>query len=197
MLRKTTELPVCSVTNIIWYRYVVSSSSLVIVVIRLPRSSKNSADCGHQAPFFRWRPGRRNAWQLERHTSLFLNGCLVVEVSWRCDAAYISETVTSQVSGLPRVHGTRVAPSGLLPSALDSPMCSLLSGICTFLSTRQLRSLSCEWRMWRGSILRQASPCKPLVFDCCATYACVGWQTRIASSGIRRPMAVSGVACSQ
>ena len=60
----------------------------------------------------------------------------VVEVSCRRDAAYVSGTVTSQVSALLRVHGTRVAPSGLLPSALDSPMGSLLAGICAFLTTR-------------------------------------------------------------
>ena len=50
MLRKATVLPLCSVTDILWYTYFVSSGSLVIVVIRLPRSSMNSADCGHQAP---------------------------------------------------------------------------------------------------------------------------------------------------
>ena len=50
VLRKATALPLCSVTDILWYRYVVSSGSLVIVVIRLPRSSMNSADYGHQAP---------------------------------------------------------------------------------------------------------------------------------------------------
>ena len=54
----------------------------------------------------------------------------VVEVSSRCDAAYVSATVTFQASGLSRVHETRVAPSGLLSSALDSPMGSLLAGIC-------------------------------------------------------------------
>ena len=47
MLRKATALPLCSVTDILWYRCVVSSGSLVIVVIRLPRSSMNSADSGH------------------------------------------------------------------------------------------------------------------------------------------------------
>ena len=33
------KLRLCSVTDILRYRYVVSSGSLVIVVIRLPRSS--------------------------------------------------------------------------------------------------------------------------------------------------------------
>ena len=50
MLQKATALPLCSVIDILWYRYVVSSGSLVIVVIHLSRSSMNSADCGHQAP---------------------------------------------------------------------------------------------------------------------------------------------------
>ena len=34
----------------------------------------------------------------------------VVEVSCRGDVAYVSGTVTSEASGLPRVHGTRVVP---------------------------------------------------------------------------------------
>ena len=42
-------LPHFSATDILWYRYVVSSGSLVIVVIRLQRSSTNSSACGHQA----------------------------------------------------------------------------------------------------------------------------------------------------
>ena len=50
VLWKATALPLCSVTDILWYRYVVSNGSLVIVVIRIPRSSMNSADCEHQAP---------------------------------------------------------------------------------------------------------------------------------------------------
>ena len=49
MLRKAIALPLCSVTDILGYRCVVSSGSLVIVVIRHPRSSMNSADCEHQA----------------------------------------------------------------------------------------------------------------------------------------------------
>ena len=34
----------------------------------------------------------------------------VVEISWRCDATYVSGTATFQARGLLRVHGTRVAP---------------------------------------------------------------------------------------
>ena len=150
VLRKATALPLCSDTDILWYRYVVSSGSLVIVVIRLPRSSINSADCGHQAPLVSMLTGTKECvtarvtYFVDLLTAAFsAEAKAVVEVSCRCDAAYVSGTVTSQASGLPRVHGTRVAPSGLLPSALDSPMGSLLAGIYAFLTARQIRSLSC------------------------------------------------------
>ena len=154
MLRKATALPLCRVTDILWYRYVVSSGSLVIVVIRLPRSSMNSADCGHQAPLVSLATGTkecvaaRATYFVVLLTAAFSAAAqTVVEVSCRCDATYVSGTVTSQASGLPRVHGTRVAQSGLLLSALDSPMGSLLAEIYAFLTARQIRLLSCEWRI--------------------------------------------------
>ena len=116
----------CSST--LWYRYVVSSGSLVIIVIRLPGSSMNSTDCEHQALLVSMATGTKECvaasatYFVVLLTAAFSDAAqAVVEVSCRCDAAYISGTVTSQASGLPRVHGTRVAPSGLLPSALDSP----------------------------------------------------------------------------
>ena len=154
MLRKATALPLCSVTDILWYRYVVSSGSLVIVAICLPRSSMNFTDCGHQAPLVSMATETNEcvAAGATYFVALLMAASsaaaqAVVEVSCRCDAAYVSGTITSQASGLPRVHATRVAPSGLLPSALDSPMGSLLARICAFLTARQNRSLSCEWRM--------------------------------------------------
>ena len=152
VLRKATALPLCSVNDILWYRYVDSSGSLVIVVIRLPRSSMNSADCGHQAPLVSMAIGTkecvsaRATYFVVSLTAAFSAAArVVVEVSCGCDTAYVSGTVTSQASGLLRVHGTRVAPSGLLQSALESPIGgSLLAGICAFLTARQIRSLSCE-----------------------------------------------------
>ena len=99
----------------------------------------NSADCGHQAPLVTMATGTkecvaaRATYFVVLLTAAFsVAAQTVVEVSRRCDAAYVSGTVTSQASGLPRVHGTRVAPSGLLASALDSPMGSLLAEICAF-----------------------------------------------------------------
>ena len=176
-------MPLCSVTNILWYRYVVSSGSLVIIVIRLPRTSINSADCRHHAPLVSMATetkecvAARATYFVVLLTAAFSAAAqAVVEVSWRCDAAYVSWTVTSKASGLPRVHGTRVAPSGLLPSALDSSMGSLLAGICSFVTARQSRSLSCEWRMWRSPLLQQASPCKPLASTVAPHTHVWGWD---------------------
>ena len=56
------------------------------------------------------------------------------DVDGICDAAYVSGTVTSNASDFPRVHGTRVAPSGCVPSARNSPTGSLFAGICVFLT---------------------------------------------------------------
>ena len=142
MLRKATALPLWSATDILWYRYVVSSGSMVIVVIRLSISSMNSADCGHQAPLVSMATGTKECVAARATLSQ-----AVVEVSCRCDAAYLSGTVTSQASALPRVHETRGAPLSLLPSALDSPMGSLLATICASLTARQISSYSCEGRM--------------------------------------------------
>ena len=103
MLRKTTALPLCSVTDILWYRYVVSSGSLVIVVICLPRYSMNSAYCEHQAPLVSMASGTnecvaaRTIYFFVLLTAAFSAAAqAVVQVSCRCGAAYVSGTVTSQ-----------------------------------------------------------------------------------------------------
>ena len=113
MLRKATALPLCSVTDILWYRYVVSSDSLVIVVIRIPRSSITSADCEHQAPLVSMATLTKNCvaaratYFVVLLTAAFSAAAqAVVEVSCRCDDAYVSGTVASQASGLTRVHGS-------------------------------------------------------------------------------------------
>ena len=97
MLHKATALPLCSVTDILWYRYVVSSGSLVIVVIHLPRSSMNSADCGHEAPLVSMATrtkkcvAARATYFVVLLTAAFSAAAqAVVEVSYRCDAAYVS-----------------------------------------------------------------------------------------------------------
>ena len=116
MLQKATALPLCSVTDILWYRHVVSSGSLVIVVIRPSRSSMNSADCGQQAPLVSMATetkecvvARATYFVVLLTVAFSAAAQAVVEVSCWCDAAYVSGTVTSQANGLPRVHGTRVA----------------------------------------------------------------------------------------
>ena len=111
MLQKATALPLCSVTDILWYRYVVSSGSLVIVVIRLRRSSMNFADYGQQASLVSMATVTKECVAVRATQFVVLLTAAfsaaaqaVVEVSCRCDAAYVSGTVTSQASGLPRVH---------------------------------------------------------------------------------------------
>ena len=108
---------------------------------------------------------------------------------------------------VPRDQGTSVAPSGLLPSLLDNPIGSLLAAMCAFLIARQIRSLSWEWRMWRGALLRHARLCRPLESTIVPQTHMRGWNTivlrrkpvstRMASSDNRRHTAVRGGACSQ
>ena len=50
-------------------------------------------------------------------------------VSTMWEAAYVSVTVTSQASGLPRTHGISVAPSGRFPPVPDRTIGSLVAGI--------------------------------------------------------------------
>ena len=119
----------------------------------------------------------------------------------------VSGTVTSQARGLPRVQSTRVAPSALFPSCLRRPIDSLLAGIWAFFTALQRMSLSCEWRMWRGVLLRHARPWSPLASTVAPHMHVWGWHkfvpmripaaTRMASSDSLRPTAVNDGACSQ
>ena len=130
-----------------------------------------------------------------------------IAVAWMWDAAYVSGTVTSHAKGFPRDQGTSVAPSGLLSSLLDNQICPLLGGICAFLIARQIRSLSWEWRMWRGALLRHVRLCRPLASTIVRQTHMCGWHTivprrkpaatRMTSYDNRRPTAVRGSACSQ
>ena len=43
--------------------------------------------------------------------------------------AMVSDTVTSHAKHLPDFHGIIVQPSGRLPSTLETPKCSLVTGI--------------------------------------------------------------------
>ena len=53
----------------------------------------------------------------------------ITEVSFRCESANVSGTVTSQASGFPYDHGMSVAPFERFPSVLDKPAGSLETGI--------------------------------------------------------------------
>ena len=60
---------------------------------------------------------------------------VAVDVMW--DWAIVSGTVTSHANGLPCDQGINVAPSGRLPSDLDSPTGSLHAETCAFLMALQ------------------------------------------------------------
>ena len=53
-------------------------------------------------------------------------------------STYVLATVMSHASGLPLVHGMRVAPSGLLPSDRDRPTDSLTDGYCVLFTALKI-----------------------------------------------------------
>ena len=65
-------------------------------------------------------------------------------------------------SGLPRMHGISVAPSGRFPSVRDRSIGSLVAGIWAFLTARQMMSFNCECRMCLVELFVQERPCSPL-----------------------------------
>ena len=192
MLQIYTALPLCKVTDSLWNRYVVFKALLVIMEICLLSSCMNSADCGHQAPLLSTAIGT-NRWVAARSSyfAVLLMAALSVavqaedEVNWIWDAAKVSRTVTSQVSGLPRDHGTRVAPSGLFPYCLDKPIGSLLAGIWASLTALQIRLLNCKWQMmWCALLICQTmktSVVNSYSTDACMRLAYLGPYAKVSS----------------
>ena len=64
-----------------------------------------------------------------RSAARFAAAPAITEVSFRCESANVSGTVTSQASGLSLDHGMSVAPSGRVQSVPDKPAGSLKTGI--------------------------------------------------------------------
>ena len=64
-----------------------------------------------------------------RSAARFAAAPAITEMSFRCESANMSGTVTSQASGLPCDHGMSVAPFGRFPSVLGKPTGSLETGI--------------------------------------------------------------------
>ena len=58
------------------------------------------------------------------------------------EAASVCVTVTSHVSGFPDCHGTKVRLSGRLPSDLDNPTGSLVTGMLADAKALDTKSLS-------------------------------------------------------
>ena len=64
-----------------------------------------------------------------RSAARFAAAPAITEVSFRCESANVSGTVTFQASGLSCDHGMSVAPSVRFPSVLDKPAGYLQTGI--------------------------------------------------------------------
>ena len=153
-LWKDNELPRWMAMEILWKRKAVSMGSSVTSVILCPRAWMNSMAAVHHAPPVSIAIGTK--WWVVVN-DLYLMFLLIAAVSaaapathevWlRCDAAYVSGTVTSQTRGFPCDHGRSVTPSGRFPSERDKPRGSLEDGIWALLMALHMMSLSGEWRM--------------------------------------------------
>ena len=99
-----------------------------------------------------------------RSAARFAEAPAITEVSFRCESANVSGTVTSQASGIPCDHGMSVAPSERFPSVLDKPAVSLKTGILARLIDLQMMSFSSACRCYRALLRLHESPCRPLVF---------------------------------
>ena len=71
---------------------------------------------------------------------------VTVDVRWTYDDAHVWMAVASHAMNLPLVHGTNVAPSGLLPSVRISPDGSFELGIPAFERALQMMSLMAACR---------------------------------------------------
>ena len=140
-----------------------ATTAYIACDIRLPRSDRNSVAsmlldpvsiaigtkwCAAEAGIFVYLVRRRWCTAVLRRCSwhqLIAPAHSAVSTIWK--AAYVSVTVTSQASGLPRTHGISVAPSGRFSSVRDRPICFLFTWIWVFFTASQMRSFNCECRM--------------------------------------------------
>ena len=99
-----------------------------------------------------------------RSAARFAAAPAITEVSFRCESANVSGTITSQASGLPCDRGMSVAPSGRFQSVLDKPAGSLETDIWARLIHLQMMSFSSACRCCRALLRLHDSPCGPLAF---------------------------------
>jgi len=151
-----------------WKRNSFSLVSSVTTVMRRPISCVTSMAVSCHAPAVSMANGQK-MWVLAKLAYLYVLFCAalwaaapaltIVLLIW--DSAYVSGTVTSQVTGLPLAHGSKVVPSGLLLLSLTKLTGSLAAGIWARFSARQMMSFGWLWRCCMGALLRQDSPCSP------------------------------------
>src|SRR6218665_2304569 len=85
-----------------------------------------------------------------------------IAVSATYEAATVSTTVASHIKDRPSFHGTRVWPSGLLPSSLVRPDGSLIAGVCVLLRLRRMMSFILLCLACRPNPSEHDRPCEPL-----------------------------------
>ena len=157
VLRNAISFPLCNQMESCWKRYWVSNGSMVICDIRLPRSDRNSVASMLMDPPVSIAIGTKWCVLLRQEYLFILFAAALVAatpahsaVSTMWEAAYVSVTLTSQASGLPRTHGINVAPSGRFPSLHDRFIGSWFAGIWAFFTAHQMKSFNCECRVCLG-----------------------------------------------
>ena len=183
VLRNAISFHLCNEMESLWKIYWVSNGSTVICDIRLPRSDRNYVASMLMNPPVSITIGTK-WWVLLRQKYLFIlfvaalmaaaPAHSVVSTMW--EAAYVSVTVTSQASGLPRTHGISVAPSGRFPSVRDRPIGSLVARMWPFVTARQMRSFNWECRMCLGELFLQERPFNPLASTALPQIHVWGWH---------------------
>src|SRR6218665_2721072 len=123
------------------------------------------------------------------------------------DAEHVWTTVASHAIYFPDDQGTRVTPSGLLPSVLNRPAGSRVLGTPALRRARHLMSFFAWWRNDRPWALLHTNPCWPSCPTqlphtqlCGAHRACPSLRptaTRIASLSRTSPQPASGRAIVQ
>ena len=99
---------------------------------------------------------------------LFLSACAAAEPAAvaeeaTCEGANVSGQVKSQISGLPWLQGSSVAPSGrFLPSSLSRERGSSSTCTSTERIARARTSLACACLRWRPALRLQERPWSPL-----------------------------------
>ena len=171
MFKNDTALTRCIATDQRWNKWIVSLGSLVALVIRLPISWIVSRAFSFHDHDVSIAIGAKMFVEVMsvyfmhfRSAARFAAAPAIAEVPFRCQSATVSETVTSQTSGLSCDHVMSVASSGCFPSVLDKPAGSLETSIWARLINLQMMSIRSACRCCRALLRLHDSPCRPLAF---------------------------------